>query len=173
MKCWALKTRGWDFSRWILKDYWNEFVREKVVAVGWKIPQISINSANKAQIIAALRSHGPTKPGELKYITNTILKFRDDVAVGDKVLLCRGYAANLPQNVHLYGIAVITGLLEEDTSSNWWWYKRGAVIQEEFGPGGIEFPRVTLADILNKRSLLQTLQEIECDDLNQLLFHYK
>ena len=161
MKCWALKTREDSAGRREFIEHWDQFVKENVVAIGWKFPGISLKTATKNDIINALIIQGLTKKRELTAAANTIVKFRDEVRIGDKILLCRGYAANYPQEVRLYGTAKITGDLYQDFHSSWW-YKRSATIREVFGPGGIEVPRKELASILRKGSLLLTLQEIDC-----------
>lgn len=162
MKCWVLKTRENSPDRLSFTEYWDRFVVEGVIAIGWKL-DIPLDKISYNEIVSALNRPYPARPREASSAAHQILKFKDAIAEGDNVLLCQGYAPNQIKNVHVYGIAQVTSPFYEDRNSDWWWYRHRANIQQIFGPNGIDVPRDDIASILGKGALLQTLHKIPCE----------
>ena len=86
-KYWVLKTtegRGGP-------DYWDRFVSESVVAINWHNIPVRPHTVSQECLESALRATYPNDDD--KHGARTIRKFVG-IGVGDRVLLCQGYAAS-------------------------------------------------------------------------------
>lgn len=109
---WALKTTS-GFTR---EDYWQNFLEDGVVAIGW--PEIALNpdGVSKSQLIHSLLKAYPQEIRNPKAAAFAATKLKKFVGLneGDLVLICRGYAPNKEELVHIYGFGRITGPFEDD-----------------------------------------------------------
>ena len=168
---WVLKTT--EGSHGISR--WREFVKERVISIGWN------------EVVAILRNEdglGPTEytrdslnaaadrwgNGEHSHVTcrhaaKSLHWFSRKFSIGDRILLCRGYAANQLADVHLYGFAIVDGDVVDDATSDWWNLKRSAVLRRK----EINIPRVIFANALQKNSLLHTIHRISSEEYEDFL----
>ena len=163
MAYWALKT--WEDSdndrQYIIdKDKWDDFKRERVIAIGWKELDISLTIKTElADIKEALkRTHQrylKTRPDRAALTIYNFIHLDKD----DSILLCRGYAYNSSEKVHLYGTATNIGDFYDTNNRKEWRFKHGANV-EEFLENKREIEKEELVNMLGKRSLMLTLQEI-------------
>lgn len=128
---WAIKTTdsssGHDY-------YWTLFVTKKVIAIGWdKIER-----------------------GENAVHAECMIKKFKEIAVGDQVLICKGYPPNQLKDVYIYGFAEVTGPFQDTNAPNGWGYRHPAKIcrVERYVP--VDMLRKTL----KMRSMRQTLHKI-------------
>lgn len=179
-KYWALKTReDKDPERGIYVEHWPEFKRKRLVAIGWELsPDLRKSKPNLESITCddlvedlkgtSYQEGTPRADRQAKIAANTIWKFINEVSIGDKVLLCQGYAANQKKDVYVYGFAQVEALANYDENPHCWNLKREAKIEEPFIE--TEVPKQLLVELLKKGSLLKTLQEIKIkeSDFEQL-----
>jgi len=165
MKYWVLKTRE-TWNRQDFTDHWKSFIAESVIAIGWEKIDVAPDRASKDELIAAIKKAYGGSDKSAATNAATIQKFVS-ISVGDKVLLCQGYAPNQGKKVHLYGIAQVTGPFE-DCHSNWWRFRHKAEI-EPFGPNGEDVPKKFLVRMLERRSLLQTLHRISEEGFERVI----
>lgn len=172
-KYWALKTReDIDPEHGDYHPCWENFKSEGVIAIGWKLSPEFHKSRSILEDVAfddlvkdlkstSYHERTPRADRQAKIAANTILKFTNEVSVGDRVLLCQGYAANQRKDVYIYGFAQVDGPTKYDEDSDWWSFKRkakiGFIIEAEVTKG-------FLAEILKKGSLRQTLHKIDIDE---------
>lgn len=148
VRFWALKTTSGDTG----EEHWESFLREGVVAIGW--PAINGNPHTMSK--AELRDAVADAYGESGRVTPKIRKFIS-MAIGDVVLICRGYAANSSVPVHIYGFARVTGPFSDQERPNWTWrFKHDAVIQVVDS----YLPKDIVAEALGKQALRETIHEI-------------
>jgi len=154
---WVLKTREGRGGR----DYWNRFVTEGVIAIGWHEIPVRPHVASQDRLESSLRETYPNE--DEKHGARTIKNFID-IAVGDRVLLCQGYSPNQLKDVYIYGFAMVTGAFYDDALSDWWTFKYAADIRS------VErhVPKSLLVRTLGKRSMLQTLHQIHREEFEQL-----
>ena len=84
--------------------------------------------------------------------------------MGDRVLLCQGYAPNQSKDVYIYGLAKVTGRFYDDATSDWWTFKHRVDIR----PIGRRVPKSLLERMLYKSSMLLTLHEIRREQFERL-----
>jgi hypothetical protein len=120
---WILKTTegGPHFQ-----DHWEDFQKERVVAVGWPIMKKDPRSFSDSTFY-----HGALPPRIRaekwsKHAANTLWIFGNEWDTDDIAIICVGYAPNQRKDVHLYGYACVTGALRVDLKSTWWVFKRPA-----------------------------------------------
>lgn len=154
---------------WVLKttegrgghDYWDRFVSEGVIAIGWHEIAVRPHIVNQEELESSVRKRYPHE--DEKHGARTIKKFVE-MDVGDKVLLCQGYAPNQSKNVYIYGIAKVTGGFYDDASADWWTFKHRADIRTV----GRTVPKSLLERTLGKSSMLLTLHEVRGEQFRQL-----
>ena len=120
---WALKTTSGKTG----KQHWPSFLAESVIAVGWADIPVDPSKVDDDKLRAAIAKTYPDDDvsGAAKKIRRFV-----DLKGGDIVVLCRGYAANQSKNVHIYGLARVTGAFRDDKKTRWdWRFKHNAVIQ--------------------------------------------
>jgi len=130
-KYWAIKTTGRSDGRY----YWPLFVAERVIAIGWH----------------------KIDPGQnAKHAERMIKKFKE-IAVGDQVLICKGYPPNQLKDVYIYGFAIVTGPFYDDGNPNSWRFEHRVDI---YCPVEKGVPVDMLRKTLKMGSMLQTLHKI-------------
>jgi len=168
MKYWALKTRE-TWNRQDFTDHWKDFIAENVIAIGWEKIDVAPDRASKDELIAAIKKAYGGSDKSAATNARTIQKFVS-ISVGDKVLLCKGYAPNQGKKVLLYGTALVTGPFEDHDSEGWRWrFRHKAQIKQPFGLNGKEAPKEFLVRRLQKKSLLQTLHEISEEGFERVI----
>ena len=158
MGYWVLKTRASQSNRQDFTPYWDRFVAECVIAIGWEKLDVAPDKASEDEIIAAVKRAYNGSDKASVTAARTIRKFVS-IAEGDRVLLCQGYAPNQVKEVHLYGIAQVAGPFYRVYDSDWWHFKHKAKIHP-FGPNGKDVSKELLVRRLAKGALLQTLHRI-------------
>jgi len=100
---WAIKTTAISSGH----DYYcTLFVPKKVIAIGW----------------------GKIERGENAMHANDMIKKFKEIAVGDQVLICRGYPGNQTKDVYIYGFAKVTGPFYDAKTPNGWGFRHPAKI---------------------------------------------
>ena len=162
---WVIKTRDdgdIDTSTGEPREHWQNFVHEGVVALGWRLSeQIRRRNTNLENITFAelkddLLETSCDTIAQAIQAAPKILKFIREMSVGDGILLCRGYAANMQTDVHIYGFAKVKGRAWYDSNTSWWPLKRGA----DIWPRAAEIPKPQFAEMLDKGSLLHAIHEV-------------
>ena len=167
MKYWALKTRE-DRNPRHSAEHWEDFLAERLIAIGWEKIGVSPDRASLDEIAAAIKkAYGGTNKAATTN-ANTIQKFVS-ISPRDKVLICQGYAPNQHKKVHLYGIATVIGLFEDHDSKRWQWRFRHKAKIEPFGTNGKDVLKEFLVRRLGKGSLLQTLHEISKEGFGRVV----
>ena len=169
--------RGEAQNYWVLKttegsgglSRWKDFVRERVISIGWEdIVEImateygvgpgdyDIEALKAAAGAWAADAGHPVDSGHAARMLDC---FSRGFSIGDRVILCRGYAASQRANVHLYGLAVVDGDAFDDRGTNWWRLKRPAIFRRERR----DIPKDIFVNTLERGSLLQTIHRISKD----------
>ncbi|MBI4680557.1 MAG: hypothetical protein HY753_04960 [Nitrospirae bacterium] len=159
VRFWALKTTsGGDLE----KDYWQNFVAENVVALGWGRISVDPSQVSDEKLQDATRMAYPDK--NYRGIAGKIRKFVD-LKPSNRILICRGYSGNQTTPVHIYGIARVTGPFRDDSSSQWWRFKHDAFIQivEQ------NVPKEVVARSLGKGSLREAIHELNAVEFQRLV----
>lgn len=142
---WALKTTEGATGQ----SHWQDFLAENVIATGWPLARVNPAVVKREVLEEAIKE---AYPGEdYKRAATKILWFAR-LLIGDVVLICRGYNSQQSGDVHIYGIARITGPYRYEPNS-WWIHKHKAILQiiDE------RLPVQLVRDALGKGSLMQTL----------------
>jgi predicted Mrr-cat superfamily restriction endonuclease len=166
-RCWVLKTREDKHENKTIKyiPHWEDFMREQVIAIGWSVPQDP--SFILEELVEHIRQHSyPSDSSTVraKPAAQKVWKFVWEMDIGDRVLMCTGYAANA-KNVHIDGVARVTGEFVSDKCSTWFKNKRKSNIV----PVGRSVPRERLAGIIGLQACLHAIHKIDCDAFDQLL----
>lgn len=151
--CWVLKTTVGPTG----KDYWPNFLKEAVIAIGWEEIDVDPAKASIEQLREAVRA---TYEGMNARRAATKIKKFVDLNIDDIILICRGYSSNQKADVHVYGIARVTGPFcakPPKKGEFTWRFKHDAVIQ----PINEKIPRDFLASASGKDSMLETIHHIE------------
>ena len=159
---WVLKTT--EGSEGVSR--WNEFVRERVISIGWTDLVRVIDDEQAIQpneyTISSLRTatdrwaSGKNSKVSQRHAARMLYQFCRVFSKGDRIILCRGYASNQTADVHLYGLAIVDGDVVNDSESDWWQLKRSAILlRKEF-----DIPKQVFTDTLEKQSLLHTIHHI-------------
>ena len=152
---WAIKTKEGIGGH----DYWRRFADEGVIAIGWHRITVRPDVVSRERLESSIKEKYPDD--NEKHGAHTIKKFID-IAVGDRVLICRGYPPNQLKDVYIYGFATVTGPFHYDEASNWCWRSKHRAdiccLVERYVP--IDLVRKTL----NKESMRQTLHEIQNEE---------
>lgn len=127
---WTIKTRDGQDPK--ADDYWNKFLAEEVIALGWggelKIDPRTVTDLKLRQIIQKKYGHIPSKAGR---IVKEIMQFsglQDGIQTNDVVWIIGSFTPNQKHPVNIYGVAKVTGELYPDWKSSWWNFKRSAKI---------------------------------------------
>jgi hypothetical protein len=158
---WALKTTSGSTG----KQHWPKFLAEGAVAVGWSSLPLDPSKVSNVQLRVALKKKYDYSDREAKVAANQIGKFVG-LKTGDRVLLCRGYAPVQEKDVHIHGVARVTGPFRAEAwKKGDWRFKHDAVIQEI----DLDLPRDVVASALRKQSLRQTIHALEKADFDRLV----
>ncbi len=163
IRCWVLKTREGRGGC----DYWNRFLIDGVIAIGWNDIDVTPDKVGHEELLDSLMRAYRYSERKATIAANTIRKFIN-IGIGDKVLLCQGYAPNQYREVHIYGVALIDKSFCDDRNSDWWRFKHKANIQP-LGAHGVNVRKDLLVQALHREALLMTLHEIDCEGLERLL----
>ena len=171
------RARNW----WVLKATegshgtlrWDEFVEERVISVGWNDivgimgdeegAQPNEYSRESLNAAAELWAEGEANPGDPRHAAKILFWFSQDMSIGDRVIICRGYAASQIAAVCLYGLAIVDGDVFDDSDSEWWRLKRSAVFRRM----DIDIPKEVFVNALRSESLLQTMHRITKDEYEE------
>jgi predicted Mrr-cat superfamily restriction endonuclease len=164
MNCWILKSKEDEHGK-PLKPMWPHFKEEKVIAIGWDVPD---NKWTTESEIASEIHRYDTGRGDdyIKSSANKVYKFLWKMEEGDNVVLCDGYK-NTQERVYLYGFAEITSKPRYEANSDWWKIKRDVhlFLYER------NVSRKELADILGKGQCIGTIFNLECEKYLKLRSH--
>ena len=163
---WVLKTTEGSTGR----SRWREFVRERVVSIGWTDLVRIIENEHNLQpfeytypfLRAAAEQWDRARASKVRqaHSAKTLYWFCREFSRGDRLIVCRGFAANQTSDIHLYGLAIVDGDVYGDFASDWWLLKRPAVFMRM----EVDIPKSTFEYTLNKRSLLQTIHRISQEE---------
>jgi HKD family nuclease len=158
---WALKTTSGSTG----KQHWPMFLAESVIAVGWSDLPLNPSKVSDAQLRAALKeTYTDYSDREANVASIQIRKFVG-LKVGDIVLLCRGYTSMQGKDVHIHGVARVTGPFRAEARKREdWRFKHDAVIQEI----DMDLPKDAVASALRKQSMRQTIHALEKADFGRL-----
>jgi hypothetical protein len=163
---WALKTTSGSTG----KQYWPMFLAEKVIAVGWEDIAVDPSKVTDASLCAAIQEGYPDDSSRSVLVSASSIKKFVELKVDDIVLLCRGYAANQYKDVHIHGIARVTGPFRAGSRKKGGWrFKHDAVIQEI----NMDLPRDVVASALGRDSLRQTIHALTKADFERLAMELK
>jgi HKD family nuclease len=158
---WALKTTSGSTG----KQHWPMFLAESAVAVGWSGLPVDPSKVSDVQLHTALKKKYEYSDREAKIAANQIGKFVS-LKMGDMVLLCRGYAPVQAKDVHIHGLARVTGPFRAEAwKKGDWRFKHDAVLQDI----DLNLPRNVVAAALRKQSLRQTIHALEKADFDRLV----
>ena len=160
---WVLKTT--EGSHGISR--WDEFVNERVISVGWndivEIVRREVGIQPREYLRETLTAAAETWAagekdcGDPTHAAKILHWFCQEVSQGDRVIVCRGYAANREAAVRLYGLAIVDGDPFYDSDSNWWRLKRSAVIRRI----ETDVDKDVFVNAIERKSLLQTMHWID------------
>ena len=161
-----------DIGYWVLKatsgasgrSYWPMFLEESVIAVGWNGLPVDPSKVSDSELYGALKKKYDYSDREATVAANQIRKFVG-LKLGDIILLCRGYAPAQRKDVHIHGVARVTGPFRADAwKRDSWRFKHDVVIQEI----NLDLPKNAVASALRKQSLRQTIHALEKTDFERL-----
>ena len=160
---WALKTTSGATG----KQHWPSFVADSAVAVGWSDIPIDPSQVSDEKLRGAIRKTYPDDdvPGAAAKIRKFV-----EMKEGDIVLVCRGYSPQQTTDVHIHGLARVTGPFRVDHRPKWdWKFKHDAVIQVV----NMDLPKKTVAVALGKDSLMQTIHQLDAAGFDRLAVELK
>jgi HKD family nuclease len=102
---WALKTTSGSTG----EQHWPMFQAESVVAVGWEALPIDPSRASDAQLRVAIKETYPDDSNMSVSIAVMSIRKFVDLEIDDIVQVCRGYTSMQKKDVHIHGIARVTG----------------------------------------------------------------
>ena len=161
-------------SLWIIKttaggdaetSHHKEFMRDKVIAIGWEdCRNVTDNGVliSPTDFIEMIRPYN--YDNDCEYVYRVFQKFIGEMAIGDPVIVMRGYSGNSTSPVPVYGIVRISGRYYEDTSPTWdWVHKHPVEITEglSFPEGGRRIPVEQMRLALGLNSCRQTIHRID------------
>lgn len=154
-------TQFWALKPGYCGEFWQHFLAEDVVAMGWG--EMSDPSAMTREAAAEAYREVWTEDSDGKVNTNVaqILKFTQTMKEGDLVLICGRYdAVGAEKDAYIYGIARTKSVDGQcffyDADSDWYGFKRHATIQkvEQF------LPRSLIASALGVGAIVPTIQDL-------------
>jgi len=133
-----------ESNYWILKttegtngtDYWQQFLSDSVIAIGWKELNINPLSTSSSTLISKLKQIYDYTDFQAKVNLHTIETFMNKIKPGDMIVISKGYNKVSDREIFLYGLARVTGGFETRPNVNKWIYVHEAAIQpiEEYIP---------------------------------------
>ena len=142
------------------KDYWEQFIKEGVISIGWENVKIDPMHLPKKEKLKTdlIRCYDAPRAA------SKILKFLN-IDEGDIIVICSGYPPNSNEDVFLYGFAKADKKKKWDASSSWWKLKIKADIQ-------IVEKRISvniLRDTFMKDSMLEAIHKVDRDVFLQFI----
>src|SRR4029077_16073322 len=133
-------------------------------AIGWNEISLDPSKVSDAQLRVA---HKETFESSDNGANRATVQFRNfgDLKRDDIVLICRGYNSTQKKDVHIHGVARVTGPFRAEARKKGWRFKHDAVIQEI----NMNFLRNVVASALQKQTLLQTIHALEKVNFDRLL----
>lgn len=166
---WVLKTTEGSYG----KTRWQDFVRERVVSIGWVDIVEIVSDEDGIQpteyTLETLRAaadkwaKGLTYRVRAGHAARMLHKFSREFSIGDRIILCKGYSAKQTADVRLYGRAVVDGEVVYHAASDWWRLKRRAVFRCE----DRRIPKDVFVSALGKGSLRYTIHRIEKEEYEE------
>jgi hypothetical protein len=129
--------------------------------VGWEAIDVDPSKVTNEELRAALKAISD------KDANGSAAKIRKfvDLEIDDIVLVCCGYSANQKRKeVHIYGIARVTGPFRAEPPNGDWRFKHNAVIQTI----EMDLPRDVMASALGKETLLHTIHSLTRAQFDQV-----
>lgn len=158
-------TRYWALKPGYCGEYWDNFLAENVVAIGWG-EMTDPSLMTREQTAAAYREVWPEdSKGKVSFNVAQIIRFTQSMTARDLVLICGRYdsVGKEDKDAYIYGIArtkVVDGQCYfYDAESNWYRFKRHATIQciKQF------LLRTLVASALGVGAIVPTIQELDRD----------
>lgn len=158
---WALKTTSGSTG----EEHWQMFLAESVIAVGWADLPVDPSKVSGEQLRTAIKQtyqNDAKKSVDIAAIT--IEKFMG-LEIDDIVLLCRGYNSIQKKDIHIHGLARVTGPFRAEARRHGdWRFKHDAVIQNI----NMYLPRDVVASALGKQSLRHTIHALKKVDFDHI-----
>ena len=153
---WAIKTTSGSTG----ESHWPMFKAEHAVAIGWSELPLDPSKASVEELRAAMRKTYPDYSERQVEIDSASIRKFVGLKERDIALICRGYTSKQEKDVHIHGVARITGPFRaEPQKERKWRFKHDAVIQTI----DIDLPRDAVASALHKQSLMQTIHSLDKD----------
>jgi HKD family nuclease len=151
-------TQFWALKPGYCGEYWQNFLAEDVVAIGWgKMGDAS--AMTREQAIEAYRA---VWPRGVNFNVAQIIRFTQTMSVGDLVLICGRYdSVGAEKDAYIYGIARTKSVDGQcyfyDAKSDWYRFKRHATIQrvEQY------LPRSLIAHALDVGAIVPTIHDLD------------
>jgi len=164
MNCWILRTKESERGK-PLKPMWPHFKEEKVIAIGWDVPDNKWTT--ESEIASAIKRYDTDRSDD--YFNSSAKKvhtFLWGMREGDRVVLFDGYNST-QERVYFYGFAEITSKPRYEANSDWWQIKRDAhlFLYER------NVSRKELADILGKGQHRGTIFNLDYETCLKLRSH--
>jgi len=158
-----ISNRYWALKPGYCGEYWERFLAENVVAIGWE--DIGDPSAmTHDEIARAYRKTWPdAKKGQVRTSVPQIIRFSQTMNDGDLVVICGRYTSigHEDTEAYIYGVARVRTVNGEcyffDHESDWYGLKRHATIQVIKQ----SLPRSLVARALGVKSIVPTIQELD------------
>jgi|GEM_PF-1758049 len=148
------------------KDHWEEFLDERVVAIGWEKLSVDPSKMMDGTLLqsAIKKSYPDYTSKQASQAAAKIRKFVN-LSEGDTLVICRGYPATQQKAVSIRGLARITGTFRaEKYRSGKWRFKHNAVVQRV----DVKIPKEAFAKAIEKGSLMETIQSLSRDQFEKL-----
>jgi len=127
--CWIIKTTKGGPGEQGEGDYWDKFLHDNVVAVGWAGIDENPTDYSYDDFLNELRANYPWEKDNVAHTASTIYSFANCWQSGDIAIVCEGYTAMQDnKDVLVHGIATV-GDFSCDPRPKWEWrFKRKAKI---------------------------------------------
>jgi hypothetical protein len=155
---WAIKVRD-EMPGSNRVNYWNTFVKEQVVAIGWPGLTVSPKSSTLEDIsknLQATHDYSTSQAGRYARFLHAFASIR----ANDILVVLDGFKPGQTQPVHLYGYARACRYREDPANAKGIWrFKFDSRIQE-LSPYGHDIDKSKLAAILGKQGFEGALHKI-------------
>lgn len=159
---WIIKTRPGTMGI----DYWENFKRERVVAIGWNIGKNPLKLSETNLLNRLLKdSYIDGNAWKAKIAQSSIIAFIRDLKEKDIVVVCTGYPPNQKRDISLYGVAEVIERTRYDKTSSWPW-KLKCSVNYQFIEENVPVELVRKA--LNSGSKMRMIHSISSQDYENL-----
>ena len=163
---WALKTTSGSTG----EQHWPMFLAESVIAIGWESLPLDPSKVSELQLQAALTETYPDYSRKAAQVAASNIRRFVGLKVNDIILLCRGYTSNQTKDVHIHGVARVSGPFRAEPRGNGHWrFRYDAVIQDI----NIDLPIHIVKSALAKDSLRQTIHALRKADFDRIASELK